>query len=546
MDEEAAMVWQDVLDQVAAGREQNLRCPFCSKGEIPSIATSQTPSPRVSRLPAVHRGTLEHNAQLARGSWLVTFSARVGSTPSKSIAPAASPCRSSTRSIRQSILIILGTAPGERVMRPHFGCEIHDLVYAPEQPQHRQPGRALLHRGARQVGAAHRRGRGRGRAVARRAQPPRHHHQVQGPRDQQLAQPGLPVLSPSGATTDMIPAPKLDDRTYADIVAEAMRLIPRYCPEWTNHNPSDPGITILELTAWMTELILYRLNRVPEKNYLAFLNMIGIRLRSPQPARALITFDLVEGAERQVDQGGHAGRDPAGGRRRHHHLRDAAGAGRRRRAARSLLLATSTRPTPTTRRSSPARGPRASRRSPAPIASIASCTSAIARFKARHRLVGAAAHHHRARSRRPRSGAPARVGILERPSLARAAHDAGRGRARRGRLLRPAGHGGDAGARHRGLSGCAAAWPRCRRTRGRPRSTPPRRSSRPSAKASFPTSRSPTSTAACSSRSTSARTSYPLGTAAEDRSVPLPRLARDAVAAGRRGAHRDRALRSRR
>jgi phage baseplate assembly protein W len=34
-------------------------------------------------------------------------------------------------SIRQSILIILGTAPGERVMRPHFGCEIHELVFAP-------------------------------------------------------------------------------------------------------------------------------------------------------------------------------------------------------------------------------------------------------------------------------------------------------------------------------------------------------------------------------------------------------------------------------
>ncbi|MFI5288843.1 MAG: hypothetical protein ACHQ17_04300, partial [Polyangia bacterium] len=98
----------------------------------------------------------------------------------------------------------------------------------------------------------------------------------------------------------MIPAPKLDDRSYADIVAEAMRLIPRYCPEWTDHNPADPGITILELTAWMTELILYRLNRVPEKNYLAFLDMIGIRLRSPQPARGLITFQLVEGAERQL------------------------------------------------------------------------------------------------------------------------------------------------------------------------------------------------------------------------------------------------------
>src|SRR2546423_681378 len=98
----------------------------------------------------------------------------------------------------------------------------------------------------------------------------------------------------------MIPAPKLDDRTYADIVAEAMRLIPRYCPEWTNHNPSDPGVTVLELTAWMTELILYRLNRVPEKNYLAFLDLIGVRLRSPQPAHTLLTFDLVEGGERQT------------------------------------------------------------------------------------------------------------------------------------------------------------------------------------------------------------------------------------------------------
>jgi hypothetical protein len=98
----------------------------------------------------------------------------------------------------------------------------------------------------------------------------------------------------------MIPAPKLDDRTYAEIVTEAIRLIPRYCPEWTNHNPSDPGITILELCAWMTELILYRLNRVPEKNYIAFLNMIGIQLRTPQPAHGLVTFQLVEGAERQV------------------------------------------------------------------------------------------------------------------------------------------------------------------------------------------------------------------------------------------------------
>lgn len=35
------------------------------------------------------------------------------------------------RSIEQSLLLILGTAPGERVMRPDFGCEIHDYVFRP-------------------------------------------------------------------------------------------------------------------------------------------------------------------------------------------------------------------------------------------------------------------------------------------------------------------------------------------------------------------------------------------------------------------------------
>jgi hypothetical protein len=73
----------------------------------------------------------------------------------------------------------------------------------------------------------------------------------------------------------MIPPPKLDDRTYQDIVEEALRMIPRYAPEWTNHNPSDPGITLVELAAWMTDLLIYRLNQVPDKNYVAFLNLLA-------------------------------------------------------------------------------------------------------------------------------------------------------------------------------------------------------------------------------------------------------------------------------
>jgi hypothetical protein len=98
----------------------------------------------------------------------------------------------------------------------------------------------------------------------------------------------------------MIPSPNLDDRSFDDIVQEAVRLIPQYCPEWTNHNPADPGITLIELFAWMTEMTLYRLNRVPEKNYLAFLELMGIGLTPPQPARAVLQFGINPKADRVV------------------------------------------------------------------------------------------------------------------------------------------------------------------------------------------------------------------------------------------------------
>src|SRR5262245_6845013 len=65
--------------------------------------------------------------------------------------------------------------------------------------------------------------------------------------------------------------PNLDDRTYADLVQEALAMLPSYAPEWTNHNPSDPGITLIELLAYFTEMLIYRLNRVTRENKLKFL-----------------------------------------------------------------------------------------------------------------------------------------------------------------------------------------------------------------------------------------------------------------------------------
>jgi len=97
-----------------------------------------------------------------------------------------------------------------------------------------------------------------------------------------------------------LPVPNLDDRSWKQIVDEAVRLIPRYCPEWTNHNASDPGVTLLELYAWMTEMVIYRLNKVPEKNFLAFLDLIGVRLKPPEPAKVVLEFTPSEGVEGEL------------------------------------------------------------------------------------------------------------------------------------------------------------------------------------------------------------------------------------------------------
>ena len=91
--------------------------------------------------------------------------------------------------------------------------------------------------------------------------------------------------------------PVIDDRTFDDIVTEARTRIARYTPEWapvwTDVNDSDPGITMVQLFAWLTEMLIYRMNQVPALNYLKFLELIGIELEPAVPASAEITFPVV-------------------------------------------------------------------------------------------------------------------------------------------------------------------------------------------------------------------------------------------------------------
>lgn len=89
-----------------------------------------------------------------------------------------------------------------------------------------------------------------------------------------------------------LPAPHLDDWKFQELVNDAKRRIGLRCPEWTDHNVSDPGVTLIELFAWMTELTLYRMNQVPERAYVKFLEMLGITLEPPTSAQTELRFRL--------------------------------------------------------------------------------------------------------------------------------------------------------------------------------------------------------------------------------------------------------------
>lgn len=100
-----------------------------------------------------------------------------------------------------------------------------------------------------------------------------------------------------------IQLPNLDDRTYDDLVAEGLHLIPTYAPEWTNYNPADPGITLIELFAYLTELLIYRLDRVTDENKAMFLKLINgpdWKLEQPLDEEIRTTIQQLRKTDRAV------------------------------------------------------------------------------------------------------------------------------------------------------------------------------------------------------------------------------------------------------
>src|SRR5688500_17518675 len=97
-----------------------------------------------------------------------------------------------------------------------------------------------------------------------------------------------------------LPAPNLDDRRFQQFVDEAKRYVQQSCPEWTDHNVSDPGVTLIETFAYMVDQLLWRLNRVPDRTYVKFLELLGVKLQPPAAATVPLTFWLAAPQEQTI------------------------------------------------------------------------------------------------------------------------------------------------------------------------------------------------------------------------------------------------------
>ncbi len=94
--------------------------------------------------------------------------------------------------------------------------------------------------------------------------------------------------------------PKIDQRKFANILQEIRQLIPFYTPEWQVAEDNESGSALLKIFAQMVAGTVEQLNQVPEKNFIAFLNLLGVKLLPAKPARVPVSFSLSQGAIKTV------------------------------------------------------------------------------------------------------------------------------------------------------------------------------------------------------------------------------------------------------
>jgi hypothetical protein len=93
-----------------------------------------------------------------------------------------------------------------------------------------------------------------------------------------------------------LPLVNLDDRTFEDLVAEAIKIVPRFGRDWTNHNRSDPGITLIELFAWLVEMQQYQIDQLARSGTLKYLKLLGEAPLRPAPGGGFVSFEMLDNA----------------------------------------------------------------------------------------------------------------------------------------------------------------------------------------------------------------------------------------------------------
>lgn len=93
---------------------------------------------------------------------------------------------------------------------------------------------------------------------------------------------------------------KIEPRKCSEIYRLLKEMVPHYTPEWAGYDKKDAGVALLKIFSRMNETVVNRLNQAPKKNFVAFLDMLGIKLLPAQSSSAPLTFNLAKGVENEI------------------------------------------------------------------------------------------------------------------------------------------------------------------------------------------------------------------------------------------------------
>ena len=218
-------------------------------------------------------------------------------------------------SIQDCLLVLLQTAAGERLMRPDFGTTAPTVVFAPGSPANLRALEASITSAIQVYEPRVDLDSVAGRAGPRPGKQGRRVGLLPDQADEHKGQPGVPLLPRHpGRVTGMTLAPvRLDDLTWDQMVEAIRRRIPAESSgNWTLHAPADPGITFLDVFAFLAEQRLYWLDQVPDAFVVAVLRLLG--QDDPRPARPATTVLQITSASQEspVPAGAMFTRDPSG------------------------------------------------------------------------------------------------------------------------------------------------------------------------------------------------------------------------------------------